>query len=43
MQFARAGGPRYIAGISYFNSGTAGTPLTWAEGAVNYYTLPPFE
>ena len=38
MQTARAGGPRYIAGISYFNQGTAGTPLTWAQGAVNYYT-----
>src|ERR1700694_4185246 len=35
---ARAGGPRYIAGISYFNQGTAGVPLTWAQGAVNYYT-----
>jgi hypothetical protein len=38
MQMARAGGPRYIAGISYFNPGTAGVPLTWAQGAVNYYT-----
>jgi hypothetical protein len=38
MQLARAGGPAYIAGISYFNQGTAGTPLTWAHGAVNYYT-----
>src|SRR5580692_9403773 len=38
MQLARAGGPRYIAGISYFNQGTAGTPLAWAEGVVNYYT-----
>lgn len=38
MQSAQAGGPRYIAGISYFNQGTAGTPLTWAQGAVNYYT-----
>ncbi|MGA8733532.1 MAG: IPT/TIG domain-containing protein [Terriglobales bacterium] len=38
MQLARAGGPRYIAGISYFNQGTAGTPLIWAQGAVNYYT-----
>ena len=38
MQVARAGGPRYIAGISYFNQGTAGTPLTWAQGVVNYYT-----
>ena len=35
---ARAGGPRYIAGVSYFNQGTAGTPLTWAQGVVNYYT-----
>ncbi len=33
-----AGGPRYIAGISYFNQGTAGVPLTWAQGTVNYYT-----
>ena len=38
IQIARAGGPRYIAGISYFNQGTAGTPLTWAQGVVNYYT-----
>jgi len=38
MQLARAGGPAYIAGISYFNPGTAGTPLTWAQGVVNYYT-----
>ncbi len=38
MQIARAGGPRYIAGISYFNQGTAGTPLTWAQGTINYYT-----
>ena len=38
MQPAHAGGPRYIAGISYFNQGTAGTPLIWANGAVNYYT-----
>jgi hypothetical protein len=35
---ARAGGPRYIAGVSYFNQGTVGTPLTWAQGAINYYT-----
>jgi len=37
-QFAGAGGPRYIAGVSYFNQGTVGTPLTWAQGTVNYYT-----
>ena len=35
---AWAGGPRYVAGVEYFNPGTAGTPLTWAQGAVNYYT-----
>lgn len=33
-----AGGPKYVAGVSYFNSGTAGTPLTWEQGQVNYYT-----
>lgn len=38
LQLARAGGPRYIAGVSYFNQGTVGTPLTWAQGAINYYT-----
>ncbi len=38
LQLARAGGPRYIAGVSYFNQGTAGTPLSWAQGEVNYYT-----
>jgi IPT/TIG domain len=38
IQIAEAGGPRYIAGVSYFDQGTAGTPLTWAQGVVNYYT-----
>lgn len=38
VQVGQAGGPKYVAGISYFNSGTAGTPLTWAQGQVNYYT-----
>src|SRR5207245_6307116 len=37
-QLARAGGPRYVAGVSYFAAGTQGVPLTWAQGAVNYYT-----
>ncbi len=35
---AQAGGPKYIAGASYFNSGLAGTPLTWSQGAITYYT-----
>src|SRR5450755_4099250 len=37
-QAALSGGPKYVAGTSYFNSGTAGTPLTWSQGLVNYYT-----
>ncbi len=37
-QFAAAGDPKYIAGVSYFDSGTVGVPLTWAQGAVTYYT-----
>ncbi len=37
---ALAGGPRYVAGVSYFNSGTKGTPLAWANGAIQYYTDP---
>lgn len=37
-RLAAAGGPRYVAGVSFFNAGTKGTPLTWAQGAVNYYT-----
>jgi hypothetical protein len=36
--FARAGGPKYVAGSSYFNSSTMGQPLTWSQGEVNYYT-----
>ena len=35
---AAAGGPKYIAGASYFNPGTMGTPLTWPGGTINYYT-----
>jgi hypothetical protein len=35
---ARAGGPEYVAGSSYFNPSTMGQPLTWSLGQVNYYT-----
>jgi hypothetical protein len=35
---ARAGGPKYVAGSSYFNPSTTGQPLTWPQGQVNYYT-----
>jgi hypothetical protein len=35
---AHAGGPKYVAGVSYFDSETVGQPLAWAQGAVSYYT-----
>ena len=33
-----AGGPAYVAGLSYFDTPTVGTPLTWPQGTINYYT-----
>src|SRR5438094_1126220 len=35
---ARAGGPAYVAGASYFDPATKGAPVGWAQGAINYYT-----
>jgi hypothetical protein len=35
---SRAGGPKYVAGTSYFSSAVTGQPLTWAQGQVTYYT-----
>ena len=35
---ANAGGPAYVSGASYFDPSTMGTPLTWAQGTVKYYT-----
>jgi hypothetical protein len=32
-----AGGPKYIAGTSYFDSAVVGTPVHWSGGVVNYY------
>jgi hypothetical protein len=34
---AVAGGPKYMAGLSYFNSGVAGQPVHWANGKLDYY------
>jgi hypothetical protein len=34
---AVAGGPKYVAGVSYFNSGVLGQPVHWANGQLNYY------
>jgi len=38
QQSAWAGGPHYVAGVSYFDASTKGTPLTWQQGIINYYT-----
>jgi hypothetical protein len=35
--FSFAGGPKYIAGATYFNPGVLGQSLHWANGQVNYY------
>ena len=32
-----AGGPRYIAGSTYFNPAVMGQPIHWANGQVDYY------
>ena len=34
----RAGGPRAIAGTTFFDPAVQGTPLTWSQGAISYYT-----
>jgi len=34
---AFAGGPKYVAGVSYFNPGVVGQPVRWAGGRVDYY------
>ncbi|MGC1462089.1 MAG: IPT/TIG domain-containing protein, partial [Terracidiphilus sp.] len=34
---ARAGGPKYVAGTSFFNPAVLGQPIHWAGGTVNYY------
>jgi IPT/TIG domain-containing protein len=38
VEIARAGGPQYVAGVGYFDNGLAGKPVTWANGAITYYT-----
>jgi hypothetical protein len=34
---ALAGGPKFVAGTSYFNAGVVGQPVHWANGQLNYY------
>ncbi|HKW17549.1 MAG TPA: IPT/TIG domain-containing protein [Terriglobales bacterium] len=38
VSFAFGGGPAYVAGASYFDSTVIGTPLTWPQGTIRYYT-----
>jgi IPT/TIG domain len=38
VQSAHAGGPRWVAGSSYFNSSVKGQPIVWANGQVTYFT-----
>src|SRR5690242_8497405 len=35
---SRAGGPKCVAGTTYFDSTLAGQPLTWTQGQITYYT-----
>lgn len=35
---SRAGGPKYVAGTSFFDPSTTGRPVTWPLGQVTYYT-----
>lgn len=34
---AYAGGPKYVAGVSYFNPGVKGQPVIWPAGQVTYF------
>jgi hypothetical protein len=34
---AVAGGPKYVAGATFFNPAVLGQPLQWSNGQVNYY------
>jgi hypothetical protein len=38
VQIAHAGGPRWVAGSSYFNASANGQPIVWANGQVTYFT-----
>lgn len=33
-----AGGPGFVAGASYFDPTVKGTPLTWPQGVISYFT-----
>src|SRR5438270_6208716 len=35
---ALAGGPKYVAGSSYFDPAVKGVPITWPQAPISYYT-----
>jgi hypothetical protein len=35
---SRAGGPKSVAGTSYFDASVTGQPLLWPQGMITYYT-----
>jgi hypothetical protein len=35
---SRAGGPKNVAGTTYFQASATGQPLVWTQGAITYYT-----
>ncbi len=37
-ELGHSGGPKYVAGSSYFNTTTMGQPITWSLGELSYYT-----
>ncbi|HEY1255377.1 MAG TPA: hypothetical protein VGF01_11390, partial [Terracidiphilus sp.] len=37
VPMALAGGPKYVAGVSYFNAAVVGQPVHWANGQLHYY------
>ncbi len=38
VAIAHAGGPRWVAGSSYFNASVKGQPIVWDNGQVTYFT-----
>ena len=34
----RGGGPKYVAGVTFFDSSMTGQPLTWSQGQITYFT-----
>ncbi len=32
-----AGGPKYVAGVAYFNPAAVGQPIRWADGPISYF------